>query len=149
MIVFTIMKNRVIHLVAFLLSASILVSCSKAGNAESLNPFYFQALWPLLVLALLSAIGAVPYDSSSDRAGMRMIAGLISMLAQLGGSILCIAGFWRWDIPWWQTLCILTGYGILARSTANTSDKGLSAFIKLICAILAVAACVFAYIKLW
>ncbi len=143
------MKNKVIRLVAFLLGAALLVSCSKAGNAESLGPFYFQALWPLLVLALLSAIGAVPYDSSSDRTGIRMIAGLIARLAQLGGSVLCIAGFWRWDIPWWQTLCILLGYGLLANSTANTSDKGLNAFIKLICAILAVAACVFAYIKLW
>ena len=142
------MKNKIYSFLALLLGFVFFVSCSKA-DAESASTFSVLSDWPLLVLATLCAIASVPHDESSDKVGMRAIAVVIGKLAQLGGLVLCIAGFWRWDFPWWITLSILLGYGVLANSTSNASNKGLGAIFQLICAILAVAACVFAYIKLW
>ena len=143
------MKNKLFSLLALLLGLLLFVSCSKAGDAEKAYSFEYLSAWPLFILAIFSAVATVPFDDSSSKKGMRSLAALIASIAQLGGSVLCIAGFWRWDAPWFTTLCILMGFGVLSRCTSNASNKGLGAIVQLICAIIAVAACVFSYIQLW
>ena len=143
------MKNTVYILFAFLLSACVFVSCSGSGNVESEGTFNYLSAWPVYVVGLLTAMGSVPHDGSSNRPGMRALSSIISKLVQLAGSVLCIAGFWRWDIHWGYTLLILVGYGIIANCTSRASSSGYSAILQLICALASIAACIFAYIQLW
>lgn len=142
------MNNKIYRFFSLFLGFLFFVSCSNAGEASSYT-FDMLSTWPLLVLALLCAIAVIPHNDSSDKVGMRIVSTLIGRIAQLGGIVLCIAGFWRWDCHWSSTLCVLTAFGILANCTANASNKGLGAIVQLICAIAAVAACVFSYIQLW
>lgn len=143
------MKNKIFTLLTLLVGAALLVACSKTGDAEKVYTFKFWSAWPVYVLALLCAIAAVPADDKSDKAGLRVISALVGRLAQLGGWVLIVAGFWRWDAHWALTLCVLLTFGAIANSTSNASNKGLGAVVQFICAIAAVAACVFSYIQLW
>jgi hypothetical protein len=142
------MKNKIYRFLGLFLGFLFFISCSNAGEDSSYT-FSTVSAWPLLILGLLCAIATVPHDESSDKVGMRVVAALLGRLSQFGGIVLCIAGFWRWDCHWFTTLCILIGFGILANATTNASNKGLGAIVQLICAIAAVAACVFSYIQLW
>ena len=143
------MKKKLFSLLALLMGLLLFVSCSMAGDAGKVYSFEYLSAWPLLVLAVFSAVATVPFDDSSSKKGMRALSALIARIAQLGGTVLCIAGFWRWDAHWGTTFWILMTFGALAGCASNASNKGLGAIVQLICAIIAVAACVFSYIQLW
>lgn len=141
--------SKCIKLTPLLFSVMLFAACSKSESEVFNWSNYIQILWPMLVLALLCAVGATPWGDSSKNKAVQAAAGFLSRLAQVGGIVLGVAGFWRWDLSWGNTLLILMVFLGLANSTANSDGKGLNAYVKLLFSLLAIAACVFAYIRLW